>query len=63
MGVLLSLFTNVSVGPATTKSYDASGCDSVRKIATLFLFVAWMSVLIFYMLKSRIYDTTSILNY
>ena len=37
---LLSLFTNVSAVPAKTKSYDTSGCDSVRKIATLFLFAA-----------------------
>ena len=54
----MSVFTNVSKGPAKTKCFDESGCDSEGKIATSFLFAAWMSVLIFNMLKSRIYDTS-----
>ena len=60
MGVFIVPFYKRISDPAKTKfyEYDASGCDSVRKIATLFLFAAWMSVLIFYMLKSCIYDTS-----
>ena len=61
MGVFIVNCTNISAGhPRKQTAMIQAAATLWGKIATLFLFATWMPVLIFYMLKSGIYDTTSI---
>ena len=45
-------------GPHKRTAMTQAAVTLWGKIATLFLFATWMFVLIFYMLKSHIYDTS-----